>query len=161
MDAVLKKPVFKLAAAAILSLLLPFYLSTAAMSAADNETKITRTVPLGSTKDDVLRIMGKPNSPLDFDFSYKRGSCEILVTFSNKTNLVDAVIVIGKNPEYSIEGITVGSPKSEVKKMFGDPEKKHAYKKGGTECWLYPSEKVNFCIKEDKVASFSVSDTRY
>jgi sugar/nucleoside kinase (ribokinase family) len=161
MDAVLKKPVSLLAATAIISLLLPFYLSTAAMSETNNETKITHTVPLGSTKDDVLRIMGKPNSPVEFDFSYKRGGCEILVTFSNKTDLVDAVIVIGNNPEYSLEGITVGSPKFEVKKIFGDPEKKYVYKKGGAECWLYPSEKVNFCIKKDKVASFSVCETKY
>ena len=161
MDAVLRKHGFKLAAAAIISIILPFYLSTAALSESNNAPQINRTVPLGTCKKDVLKIMGKPDSPIDFDFSYKRGGCEILVTFDDKTGMVSAVIVIGRNPAYSVSGLTVGSSRSEVKRIFGVPEKTHKYLKGGSECWLYPSKKVNFCIKGDKVASFSVSDTKY
>ncbi len=161
MDAVLRKNGFKLAAAAVASILLPFYLSTAAMPASNYSIKITHTVPLGIPKKDVLKVMGKPNSPVDFDFSYKKNGCEILVAFNDKTGCVEAVIVIGKNPQYSVMGITGGSFKSDVQKVFGDPERKLAYEKSGVECWYYPSKKVNFCFKEDKVSSFSVSDTRY
>ena len=161
MDAVLRKHVFKFAALALMSIVLSFYLTSASIAAQSSELKISNTVPLGTTKKDVLKIMGKPDSPLDCDFTYKKNGCEILVTFDDRTGLVNAVIVIGKNPAFSVMGITVGTPKSEVIKKFGDPEKKHAYKKGGAECWLYPSENVNFCIKENKVASFSVSNIKY
>jgi hypothetical protein len=161
MEAFLRKHALKLAALAMMSVILPFYISTAAIASPKIDIKITNTVPLGTTKKDVLKIMGKPNSPIDCDFTYKKNGCEILVTFDDRTSLVNAVIVIGKNARYSVMGITGGSNKSEVKKAFGDPEKKHVYKKGGAECWLYPSDNVNFCIKENIVASFSVSKIKY
>jgi hypothetical protein len=161
MDAVLSKPVLKLASAAIMIFFLPFYLCAPALSWSKSDIQITHTVPLGIAKNAVLKMMGKPNCPVEFDFSYKKKGCEILVTFDDKTNSVEAVIVIGKNPEYSVMGITGGSPKYQVKKVFGDPEKRLTYKSSGAECWYYPSKKVNFAFEGDKVTSFSISSVQY
>jgi len=157
----LRKPIFKLAAIGIITALLPFYISIPAMSAPAKETKVTGAVSLGSTRKDVLKVMGKPNSPLEMDFSYKKRSCEILIVFNDKTDLVDSIIVIGRDPKYGIRGMTGGSSMDEVKKTFGKPEKVVKYKESGTECWYYPSKNVNFAFKDGKVSSFSVCNCKY
>jgi hypothetical protein len=160
MEAVLRKTFLVLASTALVTLLLPFCLSAPALSSSKSDILITHTVPLGIAKNAVLKMMGKPNCPVEFDFSYKKKGCEVLVTFDDKTQTVEAVIVIGKNPQYSVMGITGGSLKYEVKKVFGDPEKKLTYKKGAVECWFYPSKKVNFAFEGDRVTSFSVSSVQ-
>jgi len=157
----LRKLIFKITATAMVAVLLPFYLSNAAISAVVKETKVTGTVPLGSTRKDVLAIMGKTDSPLAFDYSYRKGGCEILIAFNDKTNLVESVIIIGKNPKYSVRGITGGSSNAEVKKVFGKPERVFSYKKSGVECWYYPSKNVNFAISGDKVSSFGISNVTF
>ncbi|MFH1710481.1 MAG: hypothetical protein ABH860_05395 [bacterium] len=152
------KAVLKLAIMAIMTAGLSFYLSTAGMSVPTKETTVTGTVPLGSARKDVLKAMGKPNSPLVMDFSYKKKNCEILVVFNDTTDMVRSVIVIGNDPKYSVRGIKGGSSKDEVRKIFGNPEKVVNYKGSGTECWFYPSKNVNFALNGGKVSSFSVCD---
>lgn len=161
MSTALRKPIFKLAAIVIMTALLPYYLSIVAMSAPTKETKVTGAVSLGCTRKDVLKAMGKPNSPLAMDFSYKKSNCEILIVFNDKTDLVESIIVIGKNPKYCIRGITGGSSRDEVTKTFGKPEKVVNYKKSGAECWYYPTKNVNFAFNGGKVSSFSVCNCRY
>lgn len=117
-------------------------------------------VPLGSTRDQVIKIMGAPDSPLASDYSFTRGKCEIMVIFDDKTGLVESVIVRGKNPKYSIGGITGGSLKSEVEKRFGKPERTFLYKKSGAECWYFPSKKVGFCFMSGRVSSFSTCNCK-
>ena len=161
MNMYIKKHFLKLAAMAIITALLPFYLSTAAMSDTAKETKVTGTVSLGSTRNEVLKAMGKPESPLTCDFFYKKSKCEILIAFNDKTNLVESIIVIGKNPKYSVRGITGGSTKADVEKTFGKPERVFNYKKSGVECWYYPKTNVSFAFNGNNVSSFSVSNCKY
>jgi outer membrane protein assembly factor BamE (lipoprotein component of BamABCDE complex) len=157
----LRKMIFKVTATAMVAVLLSFYLSAAAMSAVVKETKVTGAVSLGNTRKQVLTAMGKPNSPLLCDYSYTKGNAEILVVFNDNTNVVDSIIIIGRNPKYSVRGITGGNLKAEVKKVFGDPERVVEYRKSGVSCWYYPSRNVNFAFTGDKVSSFSVCKSTF
>jgi outer membrane protein assembly factor BamE (lipoprotein component of BamABCDE complex) len=124
-------------------------------------TKVTGAVELGRTKAQVLKSIGKPTSPQRFDFYYSNGKSEIVICFGDKTGRVEAVIVMGKNPKYSVKGITVGSSMAEVKQVFGNPERVFDYTKTGVECWYYPSKNVYFAIDKGKVSSFSVNEWKY
>jgi len=141
--------------------ILPFYLSSAAMSDTTKETRVTGTVSLGNTRNEVLKAMGKPESPLTCDFFYNKGKCEILIAFNDKTNLVESIIIIGKNSKYSVRGITGGSTKADVEKTFGKAERVFDYKKSGVECWYYPKTNVSFAFSGNNVSSFSVSNCKY
>lgn len=153
-------PIFKLPSIAVMIILLCFCLTISSLAASMTLLGVKGAVPLGSTRDQVIKIMGAPDSPLASDYSFTRGKCEIMVIFDDKTGLVESVIVRGKNPKYSIGGITGGSLKSEVEKRFGKPERTFLYKKSGAECWYFPSKKVGFCFMSGRVSSFSTCNCK-
>ena len=126
--------------------------------AAKKETKVLGATELGATKSEVVRSLGKPDSPQQYDFYYTKGDSELIVSFNDKTKFVESIIVKGKSLKYSVNGIRVGDSKTKVSDLYGFPETVNRYDKGQTECWKYPSMNVNFCIQNGKVASFSVSN---
>jgi len=123
-------------------------------------TKVNGAVALGFTRARVLNSLGKPASPQRSDFFYENSDVsELIVSFNEKTDLVEAVIVRGKNPKYSVEGVSVGANKDLVRKTFGGPEKIIDYKKSNEQCWYYPSKNVSFAFKGDNVSSFGLSSS--
>jgi len=129
-----------------------------AYSAPQKETGITGAVNLGMTRTQVIKILGKPQSPQEYDFFYTKGNDELIVCFNEKSRLVEAVIVRGTGQIYSLGGVKLGSPASLVKQAYGEPEKVVEYKKSNVACWYYPSKNVCFALNGDKVKSFSVSN---
>lgn len=113
-------------------------------------------VMLGQTKQQVIKALGDPESPLNCDLYFKRGKSQIIVSFNDKTGLAELIVVIGYNPKFTIAGINAGSVKSMVKKAYGAPEKVVKYMKGIAECWYYPTKNINFSFDGDKVSSFGV-----
>jgi len=157
----IKKTVFRFALTTMIIAFLPLCIFSASAITSAKELGVTGLVSLGSTRKQVLTAMGNPNSPLASDYSYRKGDSEILIVFDDNTDLVASVIVIGKNPKYSVRGITGGNTKAEVKKVFGNPERVVDYRKSRVECWYYPSKNVNFAISGDKVSSFGVSNVTF
>ena len=123
-------------------------------------TKIGGIAELGNTKSDVLRTFGTPDSPQKYDFYYEKTDSEIIVTFNDKTKLVESIILRG-NPKYTVSGVGIGATRQQVKNIFGTPEKKYFYNHTDTECWFYPSKNLGFAFENDKVASFSVNNCNY
>ena len=148
---------FTFSSITLVILLLPIYLASAPKINIHKENTVTGTVELGSTKKQVLKILGKPDSPQAYDFVYAKKDNEIVVCFNDKTKLAEAIIVKGKSRVYSVGGVKLGDSKDAVEKAFGDPEVVFSYK-GGVECWYYPSKNVNFAFDNDKIVSFSVSN---
>jgi outer membrane protein assembly factor BamE (lipoprotein component of BamABCDE complex) len=132
--------------------------ATFAFSEISKVTRITGAAELGFTKQDVIKSLGRPDSPDKFDFYYIKKNSEVVVAFNDKTNLVESVIIKGSDPKYEVAGIKIGALKASVKEAFGNPEKVIKYAKSKIECWYYPSKNVNFAFSGDKVASFSISD---
>ncbi len=128
------------------------------LAIAKKVTKVTGAVELGLTKEQVVKTIGQPITPQKFDFYYVKGNSEIVICFGDKNGLVQSVTVMGRNPKYSVRGITVGSSKAAVTKAFGAPERVFVYKKNGVESWYYPSRNVGFAIDKGKVSSFSVNE---
>ena len=131
---------------------------------ATENAKITRMngiADLGNTKEQVLKAFGSPDSPPKYDFYYEKPDTEVIIVFNENTKLVQSIIIRGKNAKYSVNNVTVGSTKTQVKTAFGAPEKKYSYIKSGAECWFYPSKNVGFAFHGDSVASFSVNDFQY
>ena len=132
--------------------------TSSSYSFAQKITKVAGAVGLGYTKAQVVNSLGKPVSPQRFDFFYENSDVsELIVSFDEKTGLVESVIVRGKNPKYSVEGVGVGASKDLVQKIFGGPEKIIDYKKSNEQCWYYPSKNVSFAFKGDNVSSFGLS----
>ncbi len=123
--------------------------------------KVPGIAKLGTTKEQVLKILGTPDSPQKYDFYYERMNSELIVTFNDKTKLVESIIMRGKSPNYSLAGVGIGSTKVDVKKAFGQPEKVFSYKKSNVDCWYYPSKNLGFAFEKDHVSSFSVNECNY
>jgi hypothetical protein len=134
--------------------------SYASADAIDKVQQISMTkgaLALGMSKQEVLKIMGKPGSPLQFDFVYSNGKDELVVCFDDKTNLVESIIVRGKSIKYSVAGIKIGDPQEKVKKVCGVPEALRKYEENG-ECWSYPSKNLSIAFDgQNKVVSYSIS----
>lgn len=131
------------------------------LAIAKKVTQVTGAVALGLTKEQVVKTIGKPITPQKFDFYYIEGKSEIVICFDDKTGLVQAITVMGRNPKYSVRGITVGSSKNAVTKAFGSPERVFTYKKNGVESWYYPSKNVGFAMDKGRVSAFSVNEWKY
>jgi len=117
-------------------------------------------ISIGMTKNQVIKLLGQPNSPKDYDFIYGAGDNEMIVTFDNKKK-VESIIIKGKDLTLDVAGIKIGSPASLVEGTFGKPEyvKKYIFFK--REVWSYPSSNVYFSCKDGKVVSFAVSCCNY
>jgi hypothetical protein len=156
MDKGSKRLLTQLSAISI-AIVIPVLLFTS--STISKVTEIKGVCPLRASKNIIMKVLGKPISPPDFDLFYMKNGVEIIVCFDEKTKLASCIIVKGKAKGYLVGGVALGDSKSLVKKVFGDPEIKRAYGPF-IECWYYPSKNVNFAFDEDqKVYSFSVSDT--
>lgn len=155
MSKIFRGLIFLLLIAALFAAITPAYSQT------QKEYKVNGAVELGVSKEYVLRILGKPDSPQKFDFFYEKSGNELIVCFDDKTKKVESIIVRGKNPAYSVSGIKIGDLRAQVKEIYGDPEKIIKYRKSGVECWYYPSKNVSFALSGDKVASFGVSSVTF
>lgn len=122
------------------------------------ENKITGAAELGMTKAQVIKVLGKPNSPQKYDFFYVKDNDEIIVCFNDKTNRCEAVIVRGKSAKFLIGTVKLGNTRAIVKKAYGKAEKIIEYQKNKVECWYYPSKNIFFAFNKDKISSFSVSN---
>jgi hypothetical protein len=136
------------------------YIAIPAYSAATKE-KTVGPVELGLTKTQVMKLLGKPDSPEKFDFYYEKSGIKLVVIFDEKSKGVESIIVRGESPKYAVGGIKVGDIKDMVKQNYGTPERIVKYKKSGVECWYYPSQNVNFAIRGGKVESFGVSSVTF
>ena len=158
----IKKTVFSFALTTMIIAFLPLcILSASAITSSAKEIGVSGLVALGNSRSVVLATLGKPDPTKETDYTYTRGACKIFINFDDKTDLVESIIVIGLCPKYTVRGVTSGSTKAEVRKVFGAPERSYSYKKSGVECWYYPSRNISFSFKGGKVASFSVCECRY
>jgi len=157
----IKKTVFRFTLTTMIIAFLPLCIFSASAITSAKEMGVTGLVSLGDTRSVVLAIIGKPDSSKETDYTFTRGACKVFINFDDKTDLVESIIVIGVYPKYKVRGVTSGSTKAEVRKVFGAPERSYSYKKSGVECWYYPSRNVSFSFKGGKVASFSVCECRY
>jgi hypothetical protein len=157
----IKKTVFSFILTTMIIAFLPLCVFSAAAATSMQEKGVTGLVSLGNARSVVLATLGKPDSAKETDYTFTRGVCKVLINFDEKTDLVESIIVLGICPKYTVRGVTSGSTKAEVRKVFGAPERSYYYKKSGVECWYYPSRNVSFSFKSGKVASFSVCECRY
>jgi hypothetical protein len=157
----IKKTVFRFVLTTMIIAILPLCIFSASAITSVQEKGVTGLVSIGDTRNIVLAILGKPDSAKESDYTFTRGACKALINFDDKTDLVESIIVIGVCPKYTVRGVTSGSTKAEVRKVFGAPERSYSYKKSGVECWYYPSRNVSFSFKGGKVSSFSVCECRY
>jgi len=157
----IKKTVFRFVLTTMVIALLPLYVFSASAVTSAQEKGVSGLVSLGDSRSIVLVTLGKPDSAKETDYTFTRGACKVMINFDEKSDLVESIIVLGVCPKYTIRGVTSGSTKAEVRKVFGAPERSYNYKKSGVECWYYPSRNVSFSFKSGKVASFSVCECRY
>lgn len=147
---------------AVLTAVISFSTSNASAAALDKVWKVTvgdNVISLGMTKDRVIKVMGAPNSPKNFDLVYTDGKNEIVICFDDKSGLAESIIVRGTSKKYSVDGIKIGDPQTKVKQEWGSPENVKIYGEGRVECWYYPSKNLNFAFSgHKKVISFSVND---
>jgi len=157
----IKKTVFRIMLTTMIIAFLPLCIFSASAITSAQERGVSGLVSLGDTRSVVLAIIGKPDFAKETDYTFTRGACKIFINFDDKMDLVESIIVIGVSPKYTVRGVTSGSTKAEVRKVFGAPERSYSYKKSGVECWYYPSRNISFSFKGGKVASFSVCECRY
>ena len=155
----LRGPILLLLIAALVVIMPPVCTFSATSELMLSVTAPNGSLTLGMTKQQVLKVMGKPSSPQNYDFVYPIEKGEVIITFDDQTKLLDAVIVRGDTNKYSISGITIGDTKEKLMKKFGDPEIMQKIDKGKTECWYYPSRNLYFCLgTKNIVTSFSLSN---
>jgi hypothetical protein len=155
----LRGPILLILIAAIIVIIPPIGASTATTEKIQSISTPNGTLTLGMTKKQVIAVMGKPNSPENYDFVYSVGKSEIITTFNDQTKKLEAVIVRGDSNKFSVSGIKIGDAPAKVESRFGKPEISKNLDKGRMVCWYYPSKNVYFCVgKGDRVMSFSVSN---
>lgn len=122
---------------------------------------------LGQNLSEVVSIYGKPVSTQrieslhkEFRYQYGRYGTTFDITFNGKTvgkEFVIAINVAGSNGIATSDGIKVGTPVSEVKRILGKPDKENAdsiiYKEHKQD-WVM--KMMRFNIKNNAVVSYSV-----
>lgn len=122
---------------------------------------------LGQSLSEVVSIYGKPVSTQrieslhkEFRYLYGRYGTTFDVTFNGKTagrEFVIAIRVAGNNGIATSDGIKVGTPVSEVKRILGKPDKENAgslvYSENKKD-WIL--KMMRFDIKNNAVVSYSV-----
>ena len=135
-----------------------FFVQTVITTTNDQKAKsVVLNIELGSTKDEVVKTLGEPDSPGMQDFYYSKGDGELVICFNDKSNKVETIIVRGNNSRYSVNDVRIGDGTAKVKKIFGKPDKLIKYRKSRIECWQYPSKNLYFSFKKGKVISFGIS----
>jgi len=141
----------------VITMSFSFY-SSAVISKVRSVSIGNNLISLGMTKDSVIKVMGKPDTPPQCEFVYSNGKGDVIICFGEK-NLVEAIIVRGTSTKYTVAGLKIGDTQEKVKNICGKPENTKVFDKGQVEAWYYPSKNLNFAFGiSKKIISFSVND---